>query len=144
APGEIDGLLDFYLDLLEAAVSGRAGAFESPPARLHEQIGFRLPADVGEVAVTFSGGVGELIYAHLRGEPWPATTCFGDRGVGLARRIVGSPVLARSLPRFVPAAAGRATVYGLLRHSTEVSGATLFLPAPGRLPLADLPVFGDL
>lgn len=143
-PGEIDRVLGFYQDLLEAAVSGTAGAFASPAARLHEQVGFHLPADAGEVAVTFSGGVGELIYAHLRGQPWPATTCYGDLGVDLARRIVRSPVLARSLNTFVPAAAGRATVYGLLRHTTEVSGATVFLPDPGRLPLADLPVFGDL
>jgi ethanolamine utilization protein EutA len=35
-------------------------------------------------------------------------------------------------------------VYGLLRHTTEVSGNTLFVGAPDLLPLADLPILGSL
>jgi ethanolamine utilization protein EutA len=35
-------------------------------------------------------------------------------------------------------------VYGLLRHSTEISGSTLFMPDPQMLPLADLPILGAI
>jgi ethanolamine utilization protein EutA len=35
-------------------------------------------------------------------------------------------------------------VYGLLRHSTAVSGSTLFLPRPEILPLPDVPILGSL
>ena len=35
-------------------------------------------------------------------------------------------------------------MYGLLRHSTEVSGTTLFLPHPEVLPLADIPILGSV
>jgi ethanolamine utilization protein EutA len=141
---EVGAALDFYLGLLEAAVAGETGPFEESVSRLHEQVPFRRPADVGEVIVTFSGGVGELVYAHLDGRPWPATTHFGDLGIDLARRIVAAPAWAGHLRRHRPASAGRATVYGLLRHGTEVSGGTLFLPRPEVLPLADVPILGTL
>jgi ethanolamine utilization protein EutA len=95
-------------------------------------------------AVTFSGGVGELIYAHVQGKPWPPTTHYGDLGIDLAQRIVGTPFWSQHLEKWRPASAGRATVYGLLRHSTEVSGSTLFLPRPEVLPLADVPILGGL
>jgi ethanolamine utilization protein EutA len=84
-----------------------------------------------------------LIYAHLDGAPWPTTTYFGDLGIDLTRALVASPRFAPHLRATRPASAGRATVYGLLRHSTEVSGATLFLPNPALLPLTDLPIFGS-
>jgi ethanolamine utilization protein EutA len=99
---------------------------------------------VADAAVTFSGGVGELVYAHMQGSPWPPTTCFGDLGIDLARRIAGSPFWARQLHSYRPASAGRATVYGLLRHNTKVSGSTLFLARPEVLPLAEVPVLGTL
>jgi ethanolamine utilization protein EutA len=96
------------------------------------------------VAVTFSGGVGELIYAHIQGNPWPPTTHYGDLGIDLAQRIVASPFWSEHLHTWRPASAGRATVYGLLRHSTEVSGSSLFLPRPEVLPLSDVPILGSL
>ncbi len=43
-----------------------------------------------------------------------------------------------------PEGLGHATVFGLLRHSTELSGATLYLPDPTRLPLNDVPLVGRL
>jgi ethanolamine utilization protein EutA len=46
--------------------------------------------------------------------------------------------------KFVPAGGGRATVLGLLRHATEVSGSTIYLPQPDRLPLADVPLVGAI
>lgn len=149
-PGEVlvererDALLDCYLALLEAAVSGDRSPFATPSGRLHEQVAFLAPPGVAPGAITFSGGVGELIYSHLAGRPWPGTTSFGDLGIDLARRIVASPVLARDLATHRPASAGRATVYGLLRHTTEVSGSTLFLPRPEMLPLVDVPILGRL
>jgi ethanolamine utilization protein EutA len=45
---------------------------------------------------------------------------------------------------FVPENRGRATVYGMTLHSTEVSGTTLFLRDRGVLPLRDLPVVAQL
>jgi ethanolamine utilization protein EutA len=94
--------------------------------------------------ITLSGGVGELAYRHARGELLPATTAFGDLGIDLARRICESPILGHDLRTHVPAGLGRATVQGLTLHSTEVSGATLFLPSPGILPLTDLPILGTI
>src|SRR5436305_1185352 len=67
---DVDALLTFYEGLLEAAAFGRPEAFAHPIARLHEQVPFR-PPELVDLAVTFSGGVGELLYAHLQGKPWP-------------------------------------------------------------------------
>jgi ethanolamine utilization protein EutA len=94
--------------------------------------------------ITLSGGVGELVYNHIRGEPLPPTTAFGDLGIDLARRLIQSPVLSRHLRTHVPANFGHATVYGLSLHGTEVSGTTPYLPYPGVLPLRDLPIVARL
>src|SRR5207245_8362175 len=87
---------------------------------------------------------GELVYGHLQGKPLPATTYFGDLGIDLAARLLASPTWATHFRSFVPACSGRATVYGLLRHTTQVSGSTLFLPNPAVLPLRDLPILGRI
>ena len=142
-PEEIERILDFYLMLLEAAVAGDAEAFQKPIARLHEQSAFHPPL-AAEAVITLSGGVGELVYSHLQGQPWPATTTFGDLGIDLARRLAGLPRWTNHFRRYVPAGSGRATVYGLLRHSTQVSGNTLFLPNPGVLPLRNVPIMGSI
>jgi ethanolamine utilization protein EutA len=141
---ERDAVLGYQLRLLEAAAAGDEGVFRDPVALLHRQVAFQPPSGAADVVVTLSGGVGELVYAHLRGEPLPPTTHFGDLGIDLARRLVGSRLWAEHFRKFQPASAGRATLYGLLRHSTQVSGSTLFLPRPDVLPLADLPVLGSL
>jgi ethanolamine utilization protein EutA len=141
---ERDAILDYYVSLLVAAATGDTARFDEPVARLHQQVALRLPPDVADVAVTLSGGVGELVYAALRGEPWPPTTHFGDLGIDLARRLLALRPWAERLQKYRPASAGRATVYGLLRHSTAISGNTLFLPRPHGLPLADLPILGSL
>lgn len=142
AEAEVDAILSYYLDLLAAAVSGQRDRFDEPTARLHEQVPF-AGVGTGTMVLTISGGVGELVYAHLGGKPWPATTAFGDLGIDLARRLVRSR-WGDDLRRYRPASAGRATVHGLLRHSTEVSGSTLYLPDPHLLPLADLPIVGTI
>jgi ethanolamine utilization protein EutA len=142
--GEVNAVLDFYVNLLESAVTGSQAVFQEPVARLHQQVGFNLPADAADVIVTLSGGVGELVYGHLQRKPLPATTYFGDLGIDLAQRLLTSPYLAKHFKTHVPACSGRATVYGLLRHTTQISGSTLFLPNPAVLPLKDLPILGRI
>ena len=136
-----NAIIGFYIAMLEAAVLGNVGTREIE--QLHVQVTFQPPPDAGEPIVTFSGGVGELIYAHARGEPWPGPTQFGDLGIDLAKGLLNSR-LARDVRTLIPSGGGRATVFGLLRHNTEISGSTLFLPRPDVLPLTDLPVLGEL
>jgi ethanolamine utilization protein EutA len=164
---ELDALLDYYVHLLTAAAAGRPEIFQEPLARLHQQVAFHPLADMEPRLVTLSGGVGELIYAHLQGKPWPSTTYYGDLGIDLARRLLnqGSQLAPRVDPHsgsecapftvscqrwaedfraYQPASAGRATVYGLLRHTTKVSGSTVYLPQPDILPLDSMPILGSL
>jgi ethanolamine utilization protein EutA len=143
APNELAKILDYYVDALEAAVSGRT----LPPgeaARVHCQAEFILPASDTEPVITLSGGVGELAYRHLAGELMPTTTAFGDLGIDLALRICESSLLGRNLKSHVPSGLGRATVYGLTLHGTDVSGTTIYLPRPEILPLIDLPILGTI
>ncbi len=141
---EVQAILGYYLGLMEAAAAGVPEPFQTPLGRLHQQVAMRIPSGTTGAAVTFSGGVGELLYAHEQGKPWPPTTHYGDLGIDLAQRIAVSPFWSEHLHKWRPASAGRATVYGLLRHSTEVSGSTLFLPRPEVLPLTDVPILGSL
>lgn len=115
------------------------------PAGLHwlEEIPFTSPRAESRI-VTFSGGVGELIYAYAKDEPWPETTCFGDLGVELAKAIVDSKVLSADIHSHMPEQLGRATVTGLALNSSEISGASLYLPDESCLPLRNLPVIGQL
>ena len=94
--------------------------------------------------ITFSGGVGELIYQYSEGKALPNTSHFGDFGIDLAIAITKSKILSKDLKHFIPENKGRATVYGLTLHSTEVSGHTIFLPDPKVLPLRDLPIIAKL
>ncbi len=139
---QVEAILDFYIDLLEGAVAGNARIFEHPIARLHQQVAFEPPSDVRNAIVTLSGGVGELVYGCRDGKRLPSTTFFGDLGIDLARRLLGSPRWAAHFKAFEPACSGRATVYGLLLHTTQVSGSTIFLPDPAILPLRNLPIVG--
>jgi ethanolamine utilization protein EutA len=139
---EVDAILHFYVRLLEAAVNGTERAFSDPIARLHQQVAFELPPEVQHPIVTLSGGVGELVYRALDGQPLPSTTFFGDLGIDLSRRLLASPQWSDNFRQFRPACAGRATVYGLLLHTTQISGSTMFLPDPAMLPLANVPIFG--
>jgi len=142
APEEVSAVLDFQTELLEAAVTGRQAPFQSEPGKAHVDVPFRLPPAMAPPSLTYSGGVGELLYARLGGQPPPSTTAFGDLGIDLAARIRASPLLTARL--LVPESTGRATSYGLLRNLTRLSGSTLYLPRPGLLPLADLPIFGRI
>jgi ethanolamine utilization protein EutA len=146
---EVDRIVHIWARLIEAFVSGDAEPFQGDPAKsTYARRTVQAPLDVPRLpsrpVVLFSGGVGELIYAAARGEALPHPTHYGDLGVDLARRILHSPRLSADVTKYTPAGGGRALVYGLLRYSTVVSGATLFLPRPELLPLRDLPILASI
>ncbi|MFO1435399.1 MAG: ethanolamine ammonia-lyase reactivating factor EutA [Gammaproteobacteria bacterium] len=138
---EVNDVIDYNIRALEAVVRGRSEFFNSPMGKVIEQVCFNN-APPADVVITFSGGVGELIYRIASGESAPSTTFFGDLGIDLAQAIIASPLLSRSLPNFIPEQGGRATLYGITLHNTEISGNTLYLPQPDLLPLVDLPILG--
>ncbi len=140
---EIERLVAWQVSALEALVGGDHAFFASSIGRLHQQLPLCLPPLPSAPAITFSGGVGELIYRHLEGAPWPSTTAYGDIGIDLARAILASPLLGAG-PHLLPQTRGRATVHGLTLHSCEVSGTSLYLPEPGLLPLRDVPIISRL
>ena len=152
APGDdlpaadLERVLDWYLALLDRAVAGAAVDADDPTTLGHLQIPF-LPGAIAtgpDRIVTLSGGVGELVYAAARGEELPGTSAYGDLGVDLARRLLVHPTWSRHWREEVPEGGGRATVAGLLRHATRISGASIHLPAPRLLPLTDLPIVATL
>jgi ethanolamine utilization protein EutA len=135
---ELELLLGAWIAELEGAVTGdpRPSVDELVPAQI------ALPAERDQIDLAFSGGVGGLVYDILAGREFPPTTAYGDLGIELAHRIARSPVLGARV--LVPDGRGRATVYGLLRHQTQVSGSTVFLPSSRRCPTGDLPILGSL
>jgi len=145
AANDLDRLLDWYLALLDRAVAGVADPAD-PATLRHVQVPFSPPprSSDSEMIVTLSGGVGELVYAAAAGAALPGLTSFGDLGIDLAARLLDHPTWSRCWRHHVPGGGGRATVAGLLRHATRISGSSIHLPAPGLLPLADLPIVGTL
>lgn len=146
AEDDVARIVAWQVDLLDAATSGRALPTD-PVTAAHVQVPFA--ADLGadawaDVAVTISGGVGELVHASVAGADLPGTAAFGDLGVDLARALVAHPRLSPQWRRWPGEAGGRATCLGLLRHTVRLSGTSLHLPRPGILPLADLPIVGGL
>ncbi len=150
AGDEVERILDFYLRLLEAAIMPTAGPPLGAIEQQHVQVWLHasergLPlAPLSQAAITLSGGVGQLVYDRLRGLPAGAMTQFGDLGGELAERIASSPAFVDRLGGLAPEGLGRATVFGLLRHSTQLSGTTLYLPDPARLPLKNVPIVGRI
>ncbi len=142
ATPDVERIVDFYVRLIESAVERREPDAMAQPWVL---LAFDAPGDLlAGAVVTFSGGVGQLIYDARRGSPPPRTTEFGDLGGELAGRLSRSPLLARRSRGLEPEGLGRSTAYGLLRHRTELSGATLYLPDPARLPLKNVPIVARL
>ncbi len=141
---ELNTFLHFYIKALEHIAQGNSQFFQHHEINMLEQVPFEYEPQNQPVAITFSGGVGELVYQAAAGEPLPTTTYYGDLGIDLARAILASPVLSASVQSIIPENRGRATVYGLALHSTEVSGATLYLPFPEVLPLRHLPIVAQL
>jgi ethanolamine utilization protein EutA len=141
---ELDAVVAFYVRALEAIALDDRSFFATRVGRVLQQLPFRRPRRMGDPVVLFSGGVGELVYACAAGTPLPGRTHFGDLGVELAAAILRSETLSAHVHTFAPQNRGRATVYGMTLHSTELSGTTLFLRDRGVLPLRDLPVVAHL
>jgi ethanolamine utilization protein EutA len=142
---EIDAIIDFYIDLIVAGLTGNDELLTSPIGQRHIQVPLRTIGNAdASSAVTLSGGVGQLVYQQQGGGPPLGITHFGDLGGELAERIVREQRIVERMQGLVPEGLGRATVYGLLRHSTELSGSTLYLPHPERLPLKNVPIVGRL
>ncbi|CAM3594596.1 ethanolamine ammonia-lyase reactivating factor EutA [Parendozoicomonas haliclonae] len=137
-------ILDLYIDALLAIVHGDQAFFQCLPGSLLVDLpsGWQGGEDL---SLTFSGGVGELLYKVSEGGALPATiAAFGDLGIDLAERILQEPELCRHLKGHVPENRGQSTVYGLAIHSAEISGHSVHLPSPSLLPLRHLPVIGRL
>lgn len=140
---EVSLLANQLVESLESIVAGDGRSLTGGTAQYLEQLAYTAVGDE-EPVITLSGGVGELVYRAALGGDLPSTTAYGDLGIDLARRILQSPRLAASLRDYTPMALGRATVIGLAVHHAQLSGSTLFLPHPERLPWADLPIVGRL
>jgi len=136
-------IVNYYVSALEAIAQNHTDFFQSKVAKMHQQVALSSHQHT-KPKITFSGGVGELIYQFISGVELPSTTHFGDLGIDLARAIAQSPILSADLKAYVPENRGRATVYGLTLHNTEISGHTLFLPKPDVLPLSNLPIVAKL
>lgn len=143
-PVELDAILDYYIQGLEAMAAGDTVFFTHGIGPQLQQTPFAIPKASRNTAITFSGGVGELIYGLALGKEAPGTTYYGDMGIDMARAIVASPVFFRHIQTFKPENMGRATVYGLTLHNTEISGTTIFLPDPEILPVSDVPIVARL
>lgn len=134
-----------YVDLIVAAMDADEESLQGPLGRLLVQApGTMRAADRPAARITLSGGVGRLAYRHLRGEAHSVPSEFGDLGGELAAQLIERPAIAQRLLSARPEALGRATVLGLMRHGSELSGTTLYLPNPERLPLPNVPILGRI
>ena len=140
---EVAKIMAFYVSALETIVLGDDAFFNSPIAQKHSQVAFNFSQTI-QPKITFSGGVGELLYKISTNETLPTTTFYGDFGIDLAVAISKSAMLSVNLKTHIPEHKGRATVVGLTLHSTEISGSTIYLPNPSCLPLRDLPIIAKL
>jgi len=146
---EINAIINFYIKALEALITGESDFFSQKGLERYNQVPFLIDRILNtderkRLVVTFSGGVGELVYKYSQGGSLPGTTHYGDLGIDIARGITKSRILSRNIRDVVPENLGRATVYGLTLHSTEISGTTIFLSDPDVLPLSDIPIVAGL
>jgi len=142
---DVAAVVGRYFDWIDAAVTGDARAFATPLGRMHLAAPVRgvTHFDTAPV-VTLSGGVGQLAYLLARGGAIDGVTPFGDLGGDFAARLAAWPRWRAGLKTYSPQGLGRATVFGLLRHGTELSGSTIYLPRPELLPLANVPIVGRI
>jgi ethanolamine utilization protein EutA len=85
-------------------------------------------------AMTFSGGVAEYLYKR-------ETRRFGDLGSDLAEELRHGLAHRRDLPPvWDPGQGIRATVIGAAQFSVQISGNTILIADPDKLPLQNLPV----
>jgi len=104
---EISKIMAFYARALEAIVLGDNAFFDTAIAQKHSQVPIQIQPNT-KANITFSGGVGELIYKISAGETLPTTTFYGDFGIDLALAISHSPILCAHLRICVPEHKGRA------------------------------------
>ena len=91
-------------------------------------------ANKGVDAMTFSGGVAEYLYKR-------ETRGFGDLGSDLAEELRHALAHRRDLPPvWDPGQGIRATVIGAAQFSVQISGNTILIADPDKLPLQNLPV----
>ena len=91
-------------------------------------------ANKGIDAMTFSGGVAEYLYKR-------ETRRFGDLGSDLAEELRHALAHRRDLPPvWDPGQGIRATVIGAAQFSVQISGNTILIADPDKLPLQNLPV----
>jgi len=91
-------------------------------------------ANKGVDAMTFSGGVAEYLYKR-------ETRHFGDLGSDLAEELRHALAHRRDLPPvWDPGQGIRATVIGAAQFSVQISGNTILIADPDKLPLQNLPV----
>ena len=84
--------------------------------------------------MTFSGGVAEYLYKR-------ESRSFGDLGSDLAEELRHALAHRRDLPPIWDPGQGiRATVIGAAQFSVQISGNTILIADPGKLPLQNLPV----
>jgi ethanolamine utilization protein EutA len=85
-------------------------------------------------AMTFSGGVAEYLYKR-------ESRRFGDLGSDLAEELRHALAHRRDLPPvWDPGQGIRATVIGAAQFSVQISGNTILVADPDKLPLQNLPV----
>jgi ethanolamine utilization protein EutA len=91
-------------------------------------------ANKGIDAMTFSGGVAEYLYKR-------ESRHFGDLGSDLAEELRHALAHRRDLPPvWDPGQGIRATVIGAAQFSVQISGNTILIADPDKLPLQNLPV----
>jgi ethanolamine utilization protein EutA len=95
------------------------------------------PAELANKAIdamTFSGGVAEYLYKR-------ESRRFGDLGSDLAEELRHALAHRRDLPPIWDPGQGiRATVIGAAQFSVQISGNTILIADPDKLPLQNLPV----
>ena len=140
---EVAKVMAFYVSALEAIVTADVKFFNAEIVKKHVQVAISFK-QITKPTITFSGGVGELLYKISADETLPTTTFYRDFGIDLALAISNSALLSAHLKTCIPEHKGRATVVGLTLHSTEISGNTVYLPKPDCLPLRDMPIIAKL
>jgi ethanolamine utilization protein EutA len=145
-PDAVGRIAEFYArEILRAAGLKTEKVAQLKLAQRFIEAPLKWPDGIDEIpAIKLSGGVGRLVYEILAGREPKTITPYGDLGVELAARLACETALVDRLVDCDRPNAARATVYGLLKHHTELSGATLYLPDPARLPLKDVPILGQL
>ncbi|MPZ55424.1 MAG: reactivating factor for ethanolamine ammonia lyase [Rhizobiales bacterium] len=126
-------LADRMTDLIVAMIERR------PPDALAASLLVTDPVpeamrDIPIDAVTFSGGVAEYLYGREQAR-------YGDLGSDLAHSLRHAIADKRvSLPVWDAGQGIRATVIGAAQFSVQVSGNTIAVTDPAKLPLQNLPV----